>query len=327
MREFPKPNIVISKCITFAPVRYDTQIITSEFVEKLKPHVNFIPVCPEIEIGLGVPRDPIRIVLIDGARRLMQPATGLDFTQKMESFSESFLNNLCDVDGFILKGGSPSSGLKNIKIYPTIEKSAPVGKGPGFFGEAVLRKFPHLAIEDELRLINLKIREHFLTKLFTLASFRDVKKAGEKRELIRFHSENKYLLTAYSQKALRILGKIAANQEKKSTEEILEDYEKHLHFALARTHSVGSYVNVMLKIMGYFSQQLSSDEKTFFLRSIEHYRVGRLTRSAILNVLKAWIVRFKQEYLSAQTLLEPYPENLIEVENVFSDAIGKNYWK
>jgi uncharacterized protein YbgA (DUF1722 family)/uncharacterized protein YbbK (DUF523 family) len=327
MREFPKPNIVISKCITFAPVRYDTQIISSEFVETLKPHVNFIPVCPEIEIGLGVPRDPIRIVIIDGARRLMQPATGLDFTQKMESFSESFLNNLCDVDGFILKGGSPSSGLKNIKIYPTIEKSAPVGKGPGFFGEAVLRKFPYLAIEDELRLINLKIREHFLTKLFTLASFRDVKKAGEKRELIRFHSENKYLLTAYSQKELRILGKIAANQEKKSTEEILEEYEEHLHFALARTPSVGSYVNVMLKIMGYFSQQLSSDEKAFFLRSIEHYRAGRLTRSAILNVLKAWIVRFKQEYLSVQTLLEPYPEDLIEVENVFSDARGKNYWK
>ena len=327
MREFPKPNVVISKCITFSPVRYDAQIIASEFVEKIKPYVNFIPVCPEVEIGLGVPRDPIRIVLVKGTRRLLQPSTGFDFTEKMESFAESFLNALIDVDGFILKGGSPSSGLKNIKIYPRIEKSAPVGKGPGFFGGAVLQKFPYLAVEDELRLLNLRIREHFLTKLFTLASFRKVKRSGKKRELLRFHSENKYLLTAYSQKELRILGKIAANQGNKSFQEILQDYELHLYSALARTPSIGAYVNVMLKIMGYFSHQLTKDEKAFFLSSIEKYKAGRLTRSANLSVLKAWIVRFKQEYLSVQTLLEPYPEPLTDIDTAYSDIGGKNHWK
>ena len=212
MRIFPKPNVVISRCITFAPVRYNGQLIPDLFVEKLKPFVNFIPVCPEVEIGLGVPREPVRIVLVNGERRLIQPATGSDFTKRMEDFAESFLSSLGDVDGFILKRGSPSSGLRNVKIYATVEKSAPVGKGPGVFGGAVLERFPSLAVEDELRLINIKIREHFLTRIFTFAGFREIKKSGKMKDLVRFQSENKYLFTAYNQKELRCLGKIVANQ-------------------------------------------------------------------------------------------------------------------
>ena len=319
MREFPKPNVVISKCITFEPVRYNAQIISSEFVEKLKPFVNFLPVCPEVEIGLGVPRDPIRIVLVNGERRLMQPSTGLDFTEKMEQFAHSYLNSLDEVDGFILKRGSPSSGLRNVKVYPRMEKSSPVGKGPGFFGEAVLRKYPNLAIEDELRLLNYRIREHFLTKLFALASFRDARKSGRIKELVRFHSENKYLLTAYNQKELRTLGKIVANQEAKYIAEIFEDYETHLQLALARTPSIGANINVMLKMMGYFSRQLSKEEKSFFLESVDRYKAGRLALSANLSVLRAWIARFKEEYLMNQTFLEPYPEELTDLDPVTSE--------
>jgi uncharacterized protein YbbK (DUF523 family) len=115
MRDFPKPVVVVSKCVTFESVRWNGQIIASELVEKLKPYVDFVPVCPEVEIGLGVPRNPVRIVLVNGEKRLLQPATGLDFTDKMKKFSESFLNSLDAIDGFILKSGSPSSGFKNVK--------------------------------------------------------------------------------------------------------------------------------------------------------------------------------------------------------------------
>jgi uncharacterized protein YbbK (DUF523 family) len=118
-------------------------------VKKLRPYVDFVPICPEVEIGLGVPRNPIRIVLVNGEKRLMQPATGLDFTDKMKEFSETFLTSLDSVDGFILKSGSPSSGFKNVKVYPSIEKVSSVSKAPGFFGEVVLQKYPNLAIEDE----------------------------------------------------------------------------------------------------------------------------------------------------------------------------------
>jgi len=327
MRDFPKPVVVVSKCITFEPVRWNGQIIASDFVEKLKPYVDFVPVCPEVEIGLGIPRDPIRIVLVNGEKKLLQPATGLDFTDKMKRFSESFLDSLKAVDGFILKSGSPSSGFKNVKMYPSIEKVASVGRSPGFFGEAVLQKFPDLAIEDERRLLNPRIKEHFLTKLYTLASFRTVRKSGKVKDLVKFQSDNKYLLTAYNQKELRILGKIAANQEHKAIDELLKAYETHLYNALARTPSVGANINDMLKIMGYFSRQLSSDEKSFFLASVDKYRAGRLPQSAIFNILKAWIVRFKQEYLSSQTILEPYPEPLVELDTSYSEVDGKNYWK
>jgi uncharacterized protein YbgA (DUF1722 family) len=245
----------------------------------------------------------------------------------MRHFSKSFLDSLAEVDGFILKRGSPSSGLRNVKIYSNIGKSSPIGKGPGFFGEAVLQKFPNLAIEDDLRLLNLRIREHFLTKLFTLASFRQVKKLGKLRDLVRFHSENKYLLTAYNQKDLRIMGRITANQENKPIIQVFEEYENHLHSALARTPSVGAYVNVLLKIMGYFSRQLSKEEKTFFIDSVEKYKSGRLMLNANLSILRAWIIRFKQEYLSTQSVLEPYPETLTELEIVSTTNDGRNYSK
>ena len=327
MRDFPKPVVVVSKCITFKPVRWNGQIIASDFVEKLKPYVDFVPVCPEVEIGLGVPRDPIRIVLVNGEKRLLQPATGLDFTEKMKSFSESFLDSLNAVDGFILKSGSPSSGFKNVKVYPSIEKVASIAKSPGFFGGAVIQKFPNLSIEDERRLLNPRIREHFLTKLFTLASFREVKKSGKVKDLVKFQSDNKYLFTVYNQKELKFLGKLAANQDHKAFSETIRNYETHLYDALARTPSVGSNINVLFKIMGYFSHQLSKDEKSFFLSSVDKYRAGRLPMSACLNVLRAWIVRFKQDYLSSQTVLEPYPEHLVELNTIFSEVDGKNYWK
>jgi len=325
LREFPKPTVVVSKCITFEPVRWDGGMIASEFVEKLKPFVNFVPVCPEVEIGLGVPRNPVRIVLVNGENRLLQPSTGLDFTDKMKSFAETFLKSVKDVDGFILKSGSPSSGFKNVKIYPKIEKSPSIARGSGFFGKAVLDRFPSLAIEDERRLLNPRIKEHFLTKLFAFADFRRVKKSGTMGQLIRFHSENKYLLTAYNQKELRALGRIVANQEKKPITELINSYEEHLYYAFKRSPSVGANINVMMKTMGYFSHQLSKEEKSFFLASLEKYKAGQLPLSASLSVLKAWIIRFKEEYLMNQTFLEPYSKQLAEVDTIMMDNEGKDY--
>ena len=327
MREFPKPIVVVSKCLTFEPVRWNGQIVASDFVEKLRPYVHFVPVCPEVAIGLGVPRDPIRIVMVDGKQRLLQPSTGTDFTKKMDDFADSFLGSLGEVDGFILKSGSPSSGFKNVKVYPSIQRSASIGRGPGFFGRAVLEKYPDSAIEDERRLLNLRIREHFLTKLFALAAFREATKSGRIRDLVKFHSDNKYLLTAYSQKELRFLGKITANQEHKPFSELTAEYATHLNFAFARTPSAGANINVMLKIMGYFSSQLSREEKSFFLDSVDRYKSVRLPLGANFGILRAWIARFKNEYLLTQSILEPYPEKLVELETDFSEVNKKDYWK
>jgi uncharacterized protein YbbK (DUF523 family) len=190
-------------------------MIRSPIVAKLKEYVDFLSVCAEMEIGLGVPRKPVRIVFDKGEHRLVQPATGRDVTEDMQTFCTDFLDSARDVDGFILKFRSPSCGIKDVKVYPAAGKSGAVEKTSGYFGGAVLNRYLFLPIEDEGRLRNARIKEHFLTKLFTLAAFRRVKSAGSMKDLIKFHTENKYLLMAYSQAELRKLGAIAANKENK----------------------------------------------------------------------------------------------------------------
>lgn len=305
--------MVLSRCIEFAKCRYDGSMIPSDFVKALEPHVDFLPVCAEMEIGLGVPRDSIRIVSINGEHRLVQPATGLDVTDKMRDFSSSFLASLQEVDGFILKYRSPSCGMKDIKVYSGSAKSTAVSKTAGFFGGAVVKTFPDLAIEDEGRLRNFNIREHFLTKLYALASFREMQKHGTVSDLIQFHTENKLLLAAHSQKEVKILGNIVANRESQNFADQARLYRMHLGEALKRPPRYTSKANVLNHSLGYFSEELSIDEKANFLRNIERFKERRLPFSALLAVLQSWIARFRVEYLSNQTLFEPFPEELIEL--------------
>ena len=327
MGKFAKPIVVLSKCIEFEPVRWNAQMISSDLVRKLKPIVNFIPVCPEVEIGLGVPRETLRIVSKNGELRLVQPATGLDFTDKMQSFANHFLDSLGEIDGFILKSGSPSSAYKDAKVYPSAKRSAPIARGPGFFGRGVLARFSHLAIEDERRLTNSRIREHFLTKLYALANFREAKRPHATNELVKFHSNNKLLLTAYSQRELRVLGRIVADQKVRPFEETVDAYQKHLSEALKRPPRRGSNINVMTKATGYFSKRLSKQEKAFFGAAVEKYKTGKLPSSAVLSILKAWIIRFDEEYLMKQTFFEPYPEELMDMDATAGYRNEKDYWK
>lgn len=327
MKRFARPIVVVSKCIEFEPVRWNGQIVSSDFVRKLRPYVDFLPVCPEVEVGLGVPRDTLRIVSTDDGLKLIQPATNLDLTEKMLSFSHSFLNSLKAVDGFILKSGSPTSALKNARIYPNAEKSAPIARGPGIFGRLVLERFPNLAIEDERRLINPRIREHFLRKLFAIAGFRECKATESLREFVRFHSENKLLLNAYNQNEAGILGKTVANQENKPFAEIIRVYEQHLFETFRRPAGRGSNINVMMHIIGYFTKNLSKEERAFFLDSIEKYRSGKIRLSVSMNILKAWVVRFREDYLRNQTFFEPYPEELIDIGAMTTYCDRRDYWK
>ena len=315
MGPHPKPNVVVSKCLEFEACRYNGQLIHDAFVRKLEKHVNYVPVCPEVAIGLGVPRFPIRIVS-PRERRLVQPATGRDLTEDMIRFCKEFLAPLNEVDGFILKFRSPSCGFKDVRIYQKSEKSPAVDKGAGFFGGSVLERFPGLALEDEGRLRSLKIREHFLTRLFALARFQVVKKSNEMRELVRFHTESKLLLMAYNQREMRVLGKLVANLEKRPLSEVLANYEDHLHKAMETAPKRTSNINVFMHILGYFSKELSMNEKQFFLETLELYREGRVPFTSALSLAKSWAVRFRNQYLLNQSFFDPYPNDLME----WSDA-------
>jgi uncharacterized protein YbgA (DUF1722 family)/uncharacterized protein YbbK (DUF523 family) len=313
MRIFARPKIVISKCIEFDHCRYDGSLIPSDFVKALKPYVDFLPVCAEMEIGLGVPRDTVRIVSVNGVFRLIQPATNLDVTEKMKDFSSRFLASLPEVDGFILKYRSPSCGMKNIKVYSTAAKSGAIYKSSGFFGGALAKSFPDLAVEDEGRLRNFNIREHFLTKLYALASFRKVRNEGKAYDLIQYHEANKYLFLAHSQKQSRILGNIVANHEGMDFTQQAALYREHLTKTLNRPPKTASKVNVFMHLLGYFKDKLSLQEKEHFLQSIERYKNKKIPSDALLAMLQSWTARFDEEYVRNQTLFEPFPEELVEL--------------
>jgi len=170
-------------------------------------------------------------------------------------------------------------------------------------------------VEDEGRLKNFGIREHFLTRLFAISSFRKVKESRSMKEIVRFHSENKYLLMAYKQETMRVLGRIVANLDKKDIEELIRDYEKYLSEALSEEPKYTSNINVLMHGLGYFSEKISSSEKAFFLDSLDRYREGRIPLSVPLNVLRSFIIRFQENYLMQQTFFEPYPEELLEISD------------
>ncbi len=312
MRTFEKPVVVVSKCLEFAACRYDGQKIADMLVKNMREFVRFLPVCPEVEIGLGTPRETIKIVAAKGKKSLVQPSTGLDLTRKMLDFTTGHLDALDTVDGFLLKSRSPSCGLKDVKSYPTAEKSSGSGRGPGFFGEAVLSRYPHLAVEDEARLGNAEIRHHFLTKLFCIAEFRKVKKSGTMKGLVRFHASHKFLLMCYDQKHMRVLGRIASNLEKKPAAEVLEEYQIRLFAAFEKLPTQSNTVNAIQHIQGFFSKDLSAKEKTHFLALLEKYRKKKISIAILMGLLGSWVVRFDKAYLADQTIFEPYPEILME---------------
>lgn len=326
MREFSRPKVVVSRCLEFDHCRYNGDMISSPVVAKLKKYVDFLPVCPEVEIGLGVPRNPVRIVLDKGNHRLVQPSSGKDVTENMRAFCSGFLDSIEDVDGFILKFRSPSCGLKDVKVYPSAGGQGVVEKSSGYFGGAVLERYPFLPVEDEGRLRNARIKEHFLTKLFTFAAFRKVKSEGSMKDLISFHTQNKFLLMAYNQAELRKLGEIAANREGKPWKELISDYEKHLYSALSRAPRYTSTINVLMHAFGHFSDQLSSREKVLFFDWIQKYREGRATLCPAISMIRSWIARFESDYLMHQTFFEPYPEDLMEIDPVESH-LREDLWK
>jgi uncharacterized protein YbgA (DUF1722 family)/uncharacterized protein YbbK (DUF523 family) len=315
MREHPRPTLVMSKCLELDACRYNGQMVRAPFVLKLMPFVELAPICPEVEIGLGIPRAPIRLVQRGKALHLYQPDTERDVTEAMLDFNDRFLGGLGDVDGFILKSRSPSCGIKDTKVYGGPDGKEPFGKGAGMFGGAVLEQFPLAAVEDEGRLTNYRLRHHFLTKLFARASFRTVKASGAMAQLVRFQTENKLTLMAYHQTELRALGRIVSNPDRQPFGEVAAAYEEHLAQALARPPRSTSNINVMMHALGYVSDGLSAQEKRHFLHALDEYRAGRMSVSAPLVLLQSWIERFDQPYLRAQTYLEPYPRELMDLRD------------
>jgi len=314
-RDDTKPTVVVSRCLGFCKCRYNGDVISDPFVRELQSFVNFVAVCPEVDIGLGIPRNPVRLLLQDGKVELYQSAEEKTYTEAMRQYSDGFFATVGPVHGFILKGRSPSCGIKDVKIYKGKDKGAASEKGVGIFASYAMEFAKDRPVEEEGRLTNYAIREHFLTRLFTFFRFEKCVEAGRMRDLIAFHAAHKYLLLAYNQSQYRTLGSIVANHDKKSFAEVAALYGEHLGKALARLPSRSNFINTFQHIFGYFSDQISPREKTFLLDRFQKFREEKIHGSVVINLLHTYVIQYNKEYLLDQVIWMPYPEELLDIHD------------
>ena len=181
------------------------------------------------------------------------------------------------------------------------------------FASAVIERFPGVAVEDEGRLTNFRIREHFLTRIFTTAEFRRLAKRPTMGKLVAFHARHKLLLMGVNQTKMRALGRIVANPDRRKVREVADDYGALLADALAKMPKYTSHLNVLMHGLGYFKKGLSAREKAQFLDTLSLYREGKVPLSAATSILRSWIARFDVEYLDGQSYFEPFPIDLVEI--------------
>lgn len=294
-------------------VRYDGGHKLDRFVtDTLGQYFTWVPVCPEVEYGLPVPREALRLVGTPEASRLMTSKTGIDHTKGMLQWAKQKLaeleqENLC---GFIFKSKSPSSGIGGVKVYNP--EGIPRRKGVGIFGGAFMRRFPLLPVEDDGRLHNPVLRENFIESIFVFKRWQEFKKKGVSiKGLIDFHTDHKLLVLAHSPKHYTILGRLVANAKKITRKEVRPEFIRILMEGVRSIATVKKNANVLMHIIGYFKKYLSADEKTELLEAIDNYRRGFVPLIVPITLINHYVRKCDIPYLKRQYYLNPYPLELM----------------
>ncbi len=302
----------ISSCLLGEPVRYDGQHKLDRYLrDTLGGYVEWVPVCPEVECGLPVPREAMRLVGDPEAPRLVTNRTGVDHTERMLSWAARRVRELEaeDLCGFVFKSGSPSSGMERVKVYG--DKGMPEKVGVGMFARAFMDHFPLLAVEEEGRLHDPRLRENFIERIFTYRRWRETVAAGRTRgHLVEFHTRNKLLILSHSPEHYRELGRLVASGKDRSPEELYERYQELLAEALGRKTTARKNANVLQHAMGYFKKELSADEKQELLEVIERYRTELVPLVVPVTLLNHYVRKYGEPYLGMQTYLNPHPVEL-----------------
>lgn len=309
-----KIRIGISSCLLGEKVRFDGQHKRDPYiVNTLGEFFEFVPVCPEVEFGLPIPRPALRLVGEVDEPRLVFSRSGEDITEAMQAWARQRVRQLEEMDlcGFIFKKGSPSSGMERVKVYQP--QGMPVNRGVGVFARAFMNHFPLLPVEEDGRLHDPKLRENFIESLFTLRRWRltlsDTHRSLAAR-VIDFHRRNKLLIMAHSVEHYRRLGKLVAQAGKLPANELTDNYQRQLLEALRLKATIAKQINVMQHIMGYFKKQLSPDEKQEMLQLLDAYRAEQLPLVVPLTLLNHYVRKYAQPYLAEQTYLNPHPQEL-----------------
>ena len=308
-----KPSLGISSCLLGNNVRYDGSHKLDRYLsDVLGRHVYWVPVCPEAECGLGVPRESMRLVGDPASPGLITTRTGTDHTQRMERWARQRSAELEGevLCGFVFKSRSPSSGLRGIKVYD--EKGNPARRGQGMFARAFTHRLPHLPVEDEGRLNDPRLRENFVERVFVCWRWHQlVGDGGSLDGIARFHTEHELLVMAHSRAAVSALGRLVASARGRSRHKVLAEYQRELMSALELEAAVKKNVNVLQHIMGYFKKLLSADEKAELMEVIKQHRQGLVPLIVPMVLLRHHARRVREPYLSRQLYLNPYPAELM----------------
>ncbi len=307
-----KIKLGISSCLLGEKVRYDGGHKWDRFItENLGKFVEFVPVCPEVECGLGVPREAMHLVATPEGARLVTVRSQVDHTERLLAWARKRVLELEqeDLDGFIFKSDSPSSGMERVKIYSG--KGGAAKTGVGLFAREFMQHFRWLPVEEEGRLHDPGLRENFLGRLFCLKRWRDTLALGPKPgHLVDFHTRHKLLIMSHSPKHYALLGKLVAQLKTIPLPEIYKQYQTQLMEALRLKATIKKNTNILLHVLGYFKKNLSPDEKEELLEIIDEYRQGYLPLIGPVTLLNHYVRKYDQAYLQDQYYLAPHPLEL-----------------
>ncbi len=305
-------KIGVSTCLLGENVRWNGGHARDRFITDILSHyVDFVAVCPEVEAGFPTPRETFRLVGDPADPRLVTSRNKVDHTDRMRRWAakrvaELEKENLC---GFIFKKDSPSSGLLRVKVYS--DKGMPVKQGVGMFARAFTERFPRIAVEEDGRLNDPVLRETFIELLFTLKRWREaLARKNDMANLVDFHTRHKLLLLAHSPTHYRSMGKLVAGGKSLPAGELYDQYERQLIDAMRLKMTVKKNGNVLYHLLGYFKQELSTDEKQELLDIIDQYRREVVPLIVPITLINHYVRKYRQPYLQQQVYLNPHPIEL-----------------
>jgi uncharacterized protein YbgA (DUF1722 family)/uncharacterized protein YbbK (DUF523 family) len=306
-------RIGISSCLLGAKVRFDGGHKKDDFLTNhFGRYVEWVPVCPEFEIGLGVPRESLRLVANGKSVHLVAPRSGLDHTELMTRWTKDRAQRLADegLCGYVLKRSSPSCGLERVKVYGA--SGLLNREGRGIFSAGLVDRFPNLPVEEEGRLNNPRLRENFVSQVFSYKRWMDLQREGMTRaRIMQFHARHKLLLMAHDQAGMRHLGNLIGQAGLAvSAKQLGSDYFDSFCQVMRRTPTRRNHANVLQHLAGYFSQQLSSDDRAEVSEVIDRYRRDQVPLIVPITLIRHHVRKLSVEYLKDQVYLDPHPDEL-----------------
>jgi uncharacterized protein YbgA (DUF1722 family)/uncharacterized protein YbbK (DUF523 family) len=308
-----KIRLGISSCLLGNKVRYDGQHKHDRFLtDTLGRYVEWVPVCPEVECGLPIPREAMRLVGDPDNPRLMTTHSGIDQTERMVRWAATRVDaldgeHLC---GFVFKSRSPSSGMQGVKVYTP--EGMPSNKGVGLFARTFMERYPLLPVEDEGRLHDSVLRENFIERIFIFRRWQEYLRSGAKiRDLVTFHTEHKLLILAHSAKHYTALGRLVAAAKQYKTRDLNSAYVVLLMEGLRMRATVKKHTNVLQHMVGYFKDNLTHDEKQEIIEVIDTYAKGLVPLIVPVTLVKHYVRKYDEPYLKRQYYLNPHPMELM----------------